>query len=98
MNYVGRLNRNNLGHRFSQAVLGVALIVGLLGGGLLVNYAQAAAGLYKRIQYQARLTNNAGTPLPDGGHDFKFRLMDAATVGTELWAEIYDTAVGNGAA
>src|SRR3989338_10024376 len=98
MNYVGRLNRNNLGHRFSQAVLGVALIVGLLGGGLWLNSVQAAAGIYKRIQYKARLTNNAGTPLADGGHDFKFRVMDAAAAGSELWAEIYDTAVGNGAA
>src|SRR3989338_5604250 len=93
MNYVGRLNRNNLGHRFSQAVLGVALIGALLVAGFGYNKAQATAGIYKTIQYQARITNNAGTPLADSTYDFRFQLCAASGCdggGDPLWTETHN--------
>lgn len=86
--------RHNFGLNAALAMAGIFLAAALtLAAGPLV---WAAAGINGIIQYQAKVTDSAGTALADGTYDFKFRIMNAASGGTELWAEIYDTAVGNG--
>lgn len=43
------------------------------------------------MNFQGRLTTTGGSPYADGLYNMKFRIFDAATVGTELWTETRET-------
>lgn len=47
--------------------------------------AQAAQTVPYLINFQGRLTNNAGTTVPDGQYNMRFTLYDAPTGGTNRW-------------
>ena len=44
------------------------------------------ADIPKIISYQGKVTDSGGTPIPDGSYQMSFRIMDAATGGTEVWS------------
>jgi len=48
------------------------------------------------LSYQGRLTDATGTPVPDGTRPATFRIFDAETGGTELWAETISATVSGG--
>lgn len=58
---------------------------------LLAWPAHAAQTTPYKINYQGRLTNSAGTPMPDGSYNMRFRIADAASGGNILWLETRDT-------
>ena len=66
--------------------LGAAL---LLSVGLLLGSAtdvQAATGINRQINYQAKLLNDAGAAVVDGTYNIKFNIYDTPTVGTDpIW-------------
>jgi len=37
------------------------------------------------VNYQGKVTNSSGTPVPDGTYDMRFRIFDAETVGNLEW-------------
>jgi len=48
------------------------------------------------LNYQGRLTDNAGNAVPDSDYSVTFRMYDVPTGGTELWAETQTVATKNG--
>ncbi|MBU4462018.1 hypothetical protein KKD91_03055, partial [Patescibacteria group bacterium] len=50
------------------------------------------AAFYEKINYQGKLTNSSGVAVADGTYCMKFRIMDALTVGNELWSETWTAA------
>ncbi len=56
----------------------------------------AATGINRQINFQGKVVNKtAGTNVTNGGYDFTFKLYDAASSGTLIWTENYNTANGN---
>src|SRR4051794_36949573 len=53
------------------------------------NTASAAQTIPYKINFQGKLTDSSGSILPDGQYNIKFRIMDAATSGTNLFEEDY---------
>lgn len=48
------------------------------------------------MNFQGRLNNAAGSPMPSGTYNMKFRIYDAASGGTLLWSEQRANAAGTG--
>jgi microcystin-dependent protein len=48
-------------------------------------------GVPQLINYQGKLTNATGAPVPDGNHDVVFKVYDVATGGTALWTETWNS-------
>ncbi|TSC54203.1 MAG: hypothetical protein LiPW30_734 [Parcubacteria group bacterium LiPW_30] len=74
----------------TKTILAYALAVFAAGFVFFALYAQAAFN--EKINYQGKLTNSSGVAVADGYYCMKFRLMDALTVGNELWSEEWKTA------
>jgi len=53
-------------------------------------------GIYKRINFQGKLTNLNGTNVADGNYSVIFTLYDASSAGTNLWDETQTVAVADG--
>ena len=67
----------------------IALFSFLGGAALILPPAVAEAVLPDTLSYQGRLTS-AGLPVPDStGNTVTFRIFDAASSGTQIWAEEY---------
>jgi hypothetical protein len=64
----------------------------LIFGIVLGAFGVVLAAFNEQINYQGKLTDSSNLAVADGEHCLKFRLMDAATDGNELWAEEWDTA------
>jgi hypothetical protein len=43
------------------------------------------------INYQGKLTNATGSPVPDGNHDVEFKIYDVQAGGSALWTETWDS-------
>ena len=41
------------------------------------------------LNYQARLSDNAGNPVPDGNYQITFAIFEDSTGGTPVWSETY---------
>jgi hypothetical protein len=65
------------------------LLVFILLVGLIPAITSAAIPMI--INYQGRLTNSAGSPVPDGPYLIKFIIYDAPVGGTVLWDNNYRT-------
>jgi hypothetical protein len=57
---------------------------------------QSPAQIPRTLSYQAILTDNAGTPKPDGAYNVTFRLYPAASGGAALWSETQTVQVRRG--
>lgn len=56
----------------------------------------AATGIYEVINFQGKVVNKtAGTNVTNGNYDFTFRIYDAASGGTLIWTENFNTTNGN---
>jgi hypothetical protein len=49
------------------------------------------SGVPQLINYQGKLTNSSGTPVPDGNHDVEFKIYDVASGGSALWTETWNS-------
>ncbi|MBI3873172.1 MAG: hypothetical protein HY304_08875, partial [candidate division Zixibacteria bacterium] len=49
--------------------------------------APAGAGFPRLMNFQGRLDDSAGKPLPDANYDVTFRLFNVPTGGSALWSE-----------
>ncbi len=47
----------------------------------------AAQSIPYKMNFQGRLTDVNGNPMASGNYNMKFRIFDAASAGTQLWAE-----------
>jgi Chaperone of endosialidase len=63
---------------------------------LLISSFFAYAEIPNLITYQGRLTDNAGVPVADGGHDLTFTIYDDSTSGTVLWSEMHSITTESG--
>ncbi|OQB35369.1 MAG: hypothetical protein BWY09_02331 [Candidatus Hydrogenedentes bacterium ADurb.Bin179] len=65
--------------------------------GLFVPIISEAASVPEMINYQGKLTDNAGDPLPDGNYTLTFRVYDQAQGGTLVWGpQVFDGQEGAG--
>jgi hypothetical protein len=72
-----------------------ALVLSLLGLSSLA-HAQVSA-VPNSLNFQGRLANASGTPVPDGTYSVRFSLWDAVSAGTEKWNKtVANVAVKNG--
>ncbi|MFA5799858.1 MAG: hypothetical protein WC840_02765, partial [Candidatus Peribacteraceae bacterium] len=53
--------------------------------------AYAAAGIYKPINYQGKITSSGGVAITNGSYNMRFKVFSAATSGVPLWTETWDT-------
>lgn len=53
--------------------------------------ASAAQSIPYKLNFQGRLTDNAGNIRPDGLYNMQFKIYDASTAGTLLWSETRET-------
>ena len=86
MSIVSRLKNKGLNTYF----LGIFLLVAIITCSLILAAPSANAAPGK-INYQGRLTNAAGAPMPDGQYNMTFRIYDAASGGTLIWSEVRET-------
>ena len=63
----------------SLSCCGIVLII------IALSFGAIAAGP-PTINLQGELTDDAGTPVPDGTYWITFRIYDASTSGSELWS------------
>ncbi|MBI2844639.1 MAG: tail fiber domain-containing protein [Armatimonadetes bacterium] len=56
----------------------------------------SAQGVPRVLDYQGRLTNSSGVPLPDGSYQVQFKLFPVETGGTPLWIETKIVQVAGG--
>jgi hypothetical protein len=76
---------------FSLALFG---LLGLLTASPVYAQVNAAPSL---LNYQGRIANSDGNPVPDGTYSIRFSLWDAASAGTEKWNQtIANVQVKNG--
>jgi len=59
-------------------------------GGFFGVIEKVSASFNEQINFQGKLTDSNGVAVSDGEHCMKFRIMDSATGGNELWAEEWD--------
>lgn len=52
---------------------------------------EAAEGIYETINFQGKVVNSDGTNVTDGSYDMVFTLYDAASAGTNLWSETWNS-------
>ena len=63
---------------------------------LLFIVSTAFAQMPQTISYQGVLTNQDGTPIPNGNHTLTFKLYTQAAGGSVVWSEIQSMSVSNG--
>jgi type VI protein secretion system component Hcp len=81
---------NNLQVRIPVLALSLLALAALVSLGV-------GAVIPMSINYQGRLLDSAGKPVPNGTHDFVFRFYDAETGGNLLWSEEHlDVPVNDG--
>lgn len=51
----------------------------------LVCTSPSLADIPQLINYQGKVTDTGGTPVPDGSYDMRFNIYDVETGGTDLW-------------
>ncbi|PIR49376.1 hypothetical protein COU79_05220, partial [Candidatus Peregrinibacteria bacterium CG10_big_fil_rev_8_21_14_0_10_54_7] len=86
-------------HDITRRTLGVMLLLGLLLQSVLpgslpifsVEKAEAAAGIYKPISYQGKVVDSNGQAVTDGDYNMRFTIFSAATSGTQLWSETWNS-------
>lgn len=66
--------------KYLLRILAVVLVFGLV----FISHLPAQT-LPTSFNYQGRLTDSTGTPLPNGNYQINFGLWDAATAGNQLW-------------
>ncbi len=80
----------------------LCLLLGLSFFISILKPVEAAAGIYRTINFQGKLVNKtAGTNITDGSYSFTFKFYDAASAGTQLpsgspWSETQTLTVTNG--
>lgn len=57
----------------------------------LFSVCTALAGVPQLINYQGRITDKSGAAVPDGHYNVEFKIYDAASGGTILWTEMWDS-------
>jgi hypothetical protein len=65
--------------------------VGIENWGLNVPKAEAATGINRTINYQGKVALTAGTAVSNGSYNMRFKIFNAATNGTQLWAETWNS-------
>lgn len=68
----------------------VSILV-LLVLAVFVFTSSSLADIPKVINYQGKVTDSGGTPVPDGNYQMRFRVMDAPAGGTTLWDSGFQT-------
>ena len=63
---------------------------------ILISISNLYAQIPRTLSYQAVLTDNAGTPKPDGAYTITFRLYAAVSGGNALWTESQSVQVKRG--
>ncbi len=58
---------------------------------LSIPRAYAAEGIFKKIPYQGNVTLTSGAGMSNGQYNMRFKIFDAASGGTELWSETWDS-------
>jgi hypothetical protein len=58
----------------------------------------ALADINEQINYQGKLSDASGNPVPDGSYDMVFRIYDASSGGNLLWTGTYTAGNGNAVA
>ncbi|KKW44640.1 MAG: hypothetical protein UY90_C0005G0008, partial [Candidatus Peregrinibacteria bacterium GW2011_GWA2_54_9] len=87
-----------------RRTIGITLLIGFIFNAILsgnafsiFNYpfsiqtAYAAEGIYKPISYQGKVVNSDGQAVTDGDYNMRFTIFNAATSGTQLWSETWNT-------
>lgn len=79
-------------YRYIGGFLAV-LAIGVLGLSLFLRTSdvQAAQTIPYKVNFQGRLTTNAGAPVADGLYNLQFRIYDASSSGNQLWIETRET-------
>jgi hypothetical protein len=73
----------------------MAIILFAIISALLI-FTNTAHAVPTKMNFQGRLTDNAGNIKPNGTYNMKFRLYDAASSGTLKWSEDRLVSAGNG--
>lgn len=76
--------------------LGIFVAVFLAITGVLLYHFKTQASIPQRMNYQGKLLDSTGTPVPDGNYSMRFSIWDALSGGTEEWNETQTVAVTNG--
>lgn len=82
----------------TKRVISLAIATALMPVFLFVftGSSQAAAGINRTINFQGKVVNKtAGTNVANGSYNFTFKIYDAATSGTLIWTENYNSTNGN---
>ena len=66
------------------------------GAILVLLSSQLLGAVPTMINYQGRLTNSGGTPVPDGTYSVVFTIYDAASSGTSKWTETHSITTSSG--
>ena len=74
----------------------ITLGAGLFAAILLVAVSTAFAAVPSKVSVQGRLTDSAGSPVPDGSYMITFTLWDAPTGGAMVASEIQNVTVTDG--
>lgn len=74
---------------------GMIIFIGILFL-VLTGPSMIYADVPQTIHYQGKLTDTAGTPVPDGDRTMVFRIYDAPVAGSLLWTETQTVTIGNG--
>ncbi len=69
----------------------LALALMFMAISVLAPKADAAAGIYRPINYQGKLTSTGGVSITDGQYNMQFKIFSAASGGVPLWTETWNT-------
>ena len=83
-------------YSFAVTIFFVALFALIITALLPSRDAQAVQTVPYRMNFQGKLANASGVPLSSGTYNMKFRIFDATSGGTELWAEQRAVSAGTG--
>lgn len=68
-------------------VFTIMVFVGVLGTLIVSSVQDVFAAINKQINYQGKLTNNAGAAVADGAYNMEFKLYTVSSGGSPLWTE-----------
>lgn len=71
----------------SGLLISALLLAALLSAAMLARPTHAAQSVPYQMNFQGRLNDSTGAPMPNGTYNMKFRIYSASTGGTLLWSE-----------
>ncbi len=80
---------HRLGKKAAAAVLLLSMVLALVPVGS-VPVAQAAAGIYRPISYQGKVSTAAGVAIANGTYNMRFKIFTASTGGDPVWTETWN--------